>query len=180
MFASVEPSASKRHTYSFIEVEAFESDSDMARSKVVPLAKGKLKSLYGKHYWTVFLWSSQKDYETSAEVDVPDTAAMCITHTHRNLNDGSFYVKPKLGALHFVSGHWDLNTAFHEVTHAILHRMRHLHPTPAMVLDDMSDAYDPEDEEIIAYEAGSWGEAVISWLTNMDPESPYPKSLFDR
>ena len=152
----------------------------MAKRGIPHIARGKLRSSAGRHYYVVYLWANQKDYEKAADVDKSDTVAMCVTDSYVNEDKTEVEVRPKLGELHFVSGTWCINTVAHECQHAILHRMRYLDPSPALVLDELSDAYDPEGEEVIAYEAGDWVEACMAWLTNNDPASPYPAHLFDR
>ncbi len=148
----------------------------MARPK--PLAKAKLRSNDRRHYYHIFLWATQEEYEQAAKVEGEGTLAVCITNVWAD-EHGNATVNPKLGELHFVSGTWCVNTVSHECLHAILHRLRYCNPTPLQVLDEHAENYDPDDEEVIAYEMGDWVEAAMRWLTNTDPDSPYPKSTFD-
>lgn len=152
----------------------------MAKKKNPYVAKGKLRSSSAKHYFNVLLWGTQDDYERAAEAERGQTVAMCITDTMTDTETGAITVNPKLGEIHFVSGTWCVNTVAHECQHAIIHRMRYLQPGPAKVLNEFAPDHDTNDEEIIAYEAGSWVEACMAWLTNNDPASRYPKKMFDR
>lgn len=140
----------------------------MARLQAAPVGKGKLKGLYDKHYFVVYLWKTQADYEKAAEVEQPNTIALCVTDTHCEIDTGLKFVEPKLGALHFVSGTWDLNTVAHEVTHAMLHRMRYLHPVSELVMEEDAPDFDPDHEEMIAYQMGAWVEACWDWLNKTD------------
>lgn len=152
----------------------------MPRYKAKPLAEGKLRSSERPFYFRVLLWHTQDDYEAILKCQNDGTAAMCVTDVWIAEADGRAHVRPKLGEIHFVSGSWDINIVAHEAQHAILHRLRYLTPGPDLVIPDQMPGWDVEDEEVIAYEAGAWVEALCAWLTNNDPQSPYPKSLFDR
>lgn len=151
----------------------------MCDVEIQPLAKGKLFSRDGVHHYRVFLWGGQAAYEQVVDARGENTRAMCITDTWVN-DDGEATVFAELGQIHFVTGSWSVNTVAHEATHALLQRLRYLHPGPTRVLDEQSESYDAEDEEIIAYEMGDWVESLLNWLTNADPAAPYPKSLFAR
>lgn len=146
-------------------------------SRPLPMAQARLRSNDGEHFWIVYLWPDQQAYERGAQIPAAHTQAACITDTHQD-QMGNYGVLPKLGSIHFVSGSWDLNTVAHECTHAILHRMRYLEPRPAKVLQEMHPAYDQNDEERIAYDAGDWVSEVVRFLSRKDPESPYPHELF--
>lgn len=177
MIRNVEPIKARSYTYSRSPIVDF-VENDMSK-KPKYVAKGKLPSNNGKNYYHIFLWGTQDDYERAAQVEKQRTLALTITNTYES-EDGTLSVAPKLGELHFVSGTWDVNTAAHEVQHALIHRMRYLHPTPAMVLNERDPEHDSEDEEVLAYEAGAWVEAVLCWLTRVDDASPYPKDVFER
>jgi hypothetical protein len=143
----------------------------------IPLAQARLISSNPEHFWIVFLWEDQDAYEVGAGVSNSQTLAVCMTEMLQD-DMGNYIVAPKLGSIHFVSGTWSINTVAHEITHAVLHRLRYMEPKPAQVLQEMSPTYDPDDEEVIAYESGDWVEKVMIWLTDSDPKSPYPAGTF--
>lgn len=145
-----------------------------------PMAAGRLDSSLPGYHWHVFLWPDQAMYEAAADVRKSGTNAMCCTDTWVDETTGRHFVQDRLGEIHFVSGLWDVNTVAHEVQHAILHRLRNLTPGPQRVIDENAPTYSPEAEEVIAYEAGDWVEALLVWLTNEDPASPYPRNVFER
>lgn len=145
--------------------------------KIKPIQHGRLRSSTKPHYYRIFLWDTQHDYEANLKVERQSTVAMCVTDTWTD-EEGNLLVKPKLGEIHFVSGTWSFGTVAHEVLHAALHRMRYLEPGVERVMDEMRPGHDPEDEEVIAYEVGGWVEAVIRWLAKYDPRHPYPGLLF--
>lgn len=142
------------------------------------MLEAKLRSSNRRNYYKLKLWPTQDDYEIAAKVEGADSRAVCLTETTVD-DEGNVVLRPKLGEIHFVSGTWDVNTVAHECTHAVLHRLRYCEPGPRAVLDEFAEDYDQEDEEVIAYEAGDWVEAVLCWLTNNDPASPYPKNVFN-
>lgn len=148
-----------------------EYEVDMPRVK--PLQHGRLRSSAKPHYYRIFLWDTQEDYEAALGIKGKETIAMCCTDTWQHEN-GMAMVKPKLGEIHFVSGTWSLGTVAHELTHAVLHRLRYLEPGPERVLCELREGHDPEDEEVIAYEMGDWYDAVVHWLQTWDPRTPYP------
>jgi len=174
----VEAQKARSYTKRLVPIEAFHDDE--MSSRIAPLAKGKMRSNNKTHYYLIFLWETQDDYERAAGVTSSGTIALCVTDTYVCEDTGAGRVVPELGALHFVSGSWNVNDVAHEVQHAILHRMRYLDPLPPLVLDELQPSWDQDDEEVIAYEAGAWVESALAWLTNNDPRSPYPAKLFDR
>lgn len=153
----------------------------VGKLKRAPLCQGKMHSAVRRHYYRIILWANQDDYEVAVSTSGKHsgTTAMCITETWSDEDDVCF-VNPKLGEIHFVSGTWDVNTVAHEVQHAVLHRLRYISPGPERVLEEWRPDWDNEDEEAIAYEAGDWVEALLIWLSDNDPESPYANNVFRR
>lgn len=176
----VERKIDRTHTNPRAQIEVQEFELDMARSlKNKPLSSGKLPSSNKINYFRVFLWSNQADYEAGAHPDSTDTTALCVTDSYRDNETQVITVRRMLGTIHFVCGSWGVNTVAHECQHAILHRMRYLTPTPDQILPEWDENHDADNEEVIAYEAGAWVESCLTWLTNTDPQSPYPAGTFN-
>lgn len=135
-----------------------------------PVAKGRLDSSEEPFHYLTFLWATQDDYERAAGAERGNTRAMCITDTWLCERTGEAIVRPKLGEIHFVKGSWSVGTIAHEVTHALLHRLRYLAVKPETVIPELSDDYLSANEEILAYEAGNWVESLHAWLSRHDPE----------
>lgn len=134
-----------------------------------PIAKGRLDSSEAPFYYSTFLWATQADYERAAGAERGNTKAMCITDTWLCEVTGEAVVHPKLGEIHFVKGNWNLGTIAHEVTHALLHRLRYLAVRPETVIPELTEGYRAANEEILAYEAGHWVESLHAWLSRHDP-----------
>lgn len=128
------------------------------KDKTKIIAQMRLGASRKPYYFQVFLWDDIKSlrayfHDPADPEATADTLAMTSFEAwYVDPDNGSIYINPKLGEIHFARDHWNVNIIAHEVQHAIMHRMRLIWP-PAhlLMLDEYADA-----EEEIAYETGHW------------------------
>lgn len=124
----------------------------------------RLMSSCKPHYFELYLWKERKAM-VKALRQAKDV--MAVTHTFWNPHTDDF-PQPSaddcLGQIHFARGAWSVEIVSHEVLHAILHRARFLPPTLGHVIETRQDL-----EEVLAYEAGEWTQALFDWLRANDP-----------
>lgn len=149
------------------------------KSKLV--GQMRLRSSRKPYYFQVYLWSDIAALHHHFDLDPTDDTLAMTTFEPWFVDHatGKVFINPKLGELHFAVDHWNVNVVAHEVTHAIMHRMRLIWP-PAhlLMLDEYADA-----EEEVAYELGNWTERVHHWLWQLDPggaknPAPYHRQHF--
>lgn len=140
------------------------------------VAKWKLK-VKPNYYFHVFLWKDQKSYFSNTPDDVmPNERSLACAALAPNIieiyEDGSEkeIIRPKLGELHFIKDKWGLNVVSHELMHAMIHRIRMLHPDFKKVLDQEDDY-----EEDICYEFGHWVDKIYRKLWEINPSGKWRK-----
>lgn len=124
-----------------------------------------LPSVREPHYFTVYLWRDVFQMVQHVGADPDALAVTCFEHLNLDPETGMLQVPRKLGEIHYAANHWNINIVAHETLHALIHRMRVLWPSAALVMrDEFADA-----EEELAYEFGRWVERQFSWLWKQDP-----------
>ncbi len=127
----------------------------------------RIKATGDPHYLMAYLWKTREAFQQNTGIG-PYSCA-CHVPTEQRLEFRKqrgkpaieiYHPPPLLGELHFIVGKWDTEIVHHEMTHALLHRLRafgvHL------------ESLDMDDEEPHCYVAGRWADQVYRWLWATD------------
>lgn len=141
------------------------------KDKTLLISRMKVHSKFcPRYYYHCYLWKSQEALLFNTMDDPSaDTIACHVPVTWiEDLKAGKLKVRPKLGELHFICNKWTETVIVHEVTHAILHRMRVLSPwyPQAVEQEGIAGAYmgAVNTEEIICHESAEWFHHIHKWL----------------
>ncbi len=161
----------------------------LRKNKNQLLAKWKLK-IGKKHYFHIFLWEDQENFEANTIGNTPGKVAACVhfaptivevllgdpyseTTSPNEIKYSAFekeIVRPKLGEAHFIKDKWDLEVVAHELCHILLHRLRVLEPSVEKIMEQEYDS-----EETVCYAFGRWANQIYSMLWEVNPYGKYSK-----
>ncbi len=123
-----------------------------------------------ENYWQVFLWGNIECFKENTK----ELSKNCYG-THQacpqlmDPESGKILPTPKMGEIHFIKDHWDLEAVAHELDHAQFQRLRCLCPSYKAIIEQ--DEMDKE--EVITYEFGRWVSEIYNWLWHVNPTNKY-------
>jgi hypothetical protein len=144
------------------------------------LSEDYTTDLRHSRFVTVYLWENREDM-IAASMNPPGTRAACDHMPYRESPDGSVWISPKVGELHFVEGDWNLEIVAHEILHAIFGIIRAIGPHPEAIFNqDKRSANGSEylmgsAEEDICYLHGQMVDDVYRWLWENNPSKKWTK-----
>jgi len=132
------------------------------------ITKYKLKA-GDKHYFNVFLWENQAAFDKNTLDNIPKKSLGCVNMAPSIIEfdkgNEREIIRPKLGEIHFISGKWTTEIVAHELTHALMQRLRMIEPKSNDVIEQNGDS-----EETIAYEFGRWFDQIYRKLWEDDTD----------
>ncbi len=115
-----------------------------------------------KHYWDVYLWKNKEAMLLNTKDLTPECGgAHCPLPTLMDPESGELIPLPKAGEVHFINKDLSLEHVAHELSHAMIHRLKILCPSYKKIIEED----DMEAEEIICYEFGKWIYEIYIWLS---------------
>ncbi len=128
----------------------------------------RLWANHRENYWQIFLWDDVDSFRNNTKELTPFCYGCHLPcSTIMDLESGELIPTSKVGEIHFIKNYWNLEAIAHELSHALLHRIRLLCPSYKSIIEDN----DMEKEEVICYEFGKWVTEIYTWLWSNNPLS---------